>query len=322
MPKVVFTDYYYPDANREKAILAKVPGLEIVDLQELQGGVADPRQLEQHLRDADAVITQYARLDAELIDTMEHCLVLARYGIGVDNIDVSRAAARGIAVANVPDYCVEEVSDSAVAHLLNAARRIAAADRALRRRAFSYEELGPMRRISTCTVGLLAFGNIARRTAEKLRPFGCTILFHDPWFKGASEIAAAVSFEELLERSDLLSIHAPLTESTRNRLDGAALTRMKAGSVIVSTSRGGIINEKALYAALQSGHIAHASLDVLECPDKAYCDSPLLELGERVTLTPHMSWCSTEALEELRDKVARNVATALTTGKPVYEVHA
>lgn len=325
MPKIVFTDYYYPDIEREKGILSAIPDLEIVDLQQQCGGITSPDALIPHVADAHAVITQYASIDASVIDALTHCQVLTRYGIGIDNIDVARASTRGIAVANVPDYCVEEVSDSAMAHLLNATRRIAAADRALRRNAFSYEALGPMRRMSECTVGLLAFGNIARRTAEKLRPFGCTILYHDPWFKdatGAFDWAKSVSLEDLLKRSDMLSVHAPLTDSTRNTIAAPQLASMPRGSVIVSTSRGGIINEDALYDALVSGHLAHASLDVLERADATYGSSRLMELGECFTLTPHMSWCSTEALNELRDKVAGNVVAALTTGKPIYEVKA
>ena len=321
MPKVVFTDYYYPGIERERAILSEVPGIEIVDLQVEMGGVKDPKALIPLLRDADGVITQYARLDAEVIDAMEHPKILTRYGIGVDTIDVKHAKERGIAVANVPDYCIEEVSDSAMAHLLNAVRRIGAADRALRRNRFSYEVMGPIRRLSTLTVGLLAFGNISRRTAEKLRPWGCNIQYFDPWFKPKDDSfswAKPVSFDEMVETSDIISVHAPLTEDTRDMLDAKALARMKKGSIIVCTSRGGIINENALYDALESGHIAYAGLDVLERDDADYVNTRLLELEDKVSLTPHMGWAGEEALVELQEKVARNVAACLMTGKPVY----
>ncbi len=321
MPKVVFTDYYYPSIDRERAVLKDVPNVEIVDLQATMGGVKDPVALIPLLHDADAVITQYARLDASLIDTLKHCKILTRYGIGVDTIDVKRAKERGIAVANVPDYCIEEVSDSAVAHLLNATRRIGAADRALRRDRFSYEIMGPLRRLSTLTIGLLAFGNIARRTAEKLRPWGSSFIYHDPWFQdkdGHYGWANAVSFGELIEKSDILSIHAPLTDDTRNMLNATALKRMRKGSIIICTSRGGIINENDLCDALASGHIAYAGLDVLERDDADYVNSPLLKLEDKVSLTPHMGWAGEEALAELQEKVARNVAATLITGKPVY----
>lgn len=321
MHKVVFTDYYYPGVERERAILSEVPDIEIVDLQVERGGVKDPKALIPLLRDADAVITQYARLDAEVIDAMQHCKILTRYGIGVDTIDVKHAKERGIAVANVPDYCIEEVSDSAMAHLLNAVRRIGTADRALRRNRFSYEIMGPIRRLSTLTVGLLAFGNIARRTAEKLRPWGCRIQYFDPWFAdrdGRYAWAHPVSFDEMVETSDIISVHAPLTEDTRDMLDARALARMKKDSILVCTSRGGIINENALCDALASGHLAYAGLDVLERDDADYINSRLLELEDRVSLTPHMGWAGVEALEELREKVARNVASTLMTGKPVY----
>ncbi len=321
MPKVVFTDYYYPGIERECAILREIPDVQIIDLQTEMGGVKDPEALIPLLRDADAVITQYARLTPAVIDALEHCKILTRYGIGVDTIDVKYAKERGIAVANVPDYCIEEVSDSAVAHLLNATRRVGAADRALRKDRFSYEIMGPLHRLSTRTIGLLAFGNIARRTAEKLRPWGASFIYHDPWFKdqdGKFSWATPVSLDELIEKSDILSIHAPLTEETRDTLDAKALARMKKGSILVCTSRGGIINENALYDALASGHIAYAGLDVLERDDADYVNSPLLKLEDKVSLTPHMGWAGEEALDELRDKVARNVVATLTKGKPVY----
>ena len=321
---VVYTDYYYDSVEEEFAILRTLPDIQIVDLTKISpGGITAPAELIKHVGEADALITQFATIDAGVMDAMPKCKIIARHAIGVDAIDVEAASNRGIKVANVPDYCIEEVSDTAMAHILNGTRRLSEADALLRRGHWSYSAISPLTRISNLTCGLLAFGNIARRVAEKLRPFGCRVIAHDPYI-ARDENYSWIDFvdrETLFGESDVLSIHTPLNSQTKHTIDAKAFSAMKTGVVLVNTSRGGVIDQAALAAAIKNGRVRYAGLDVLEEPDADYGKSPILQLGERVLVTPHLGWYSEQSIQELKAKTARNVVSLFQTGKPIYSVN-
>ena len=312
--KVVFTDYYYPNNNKELKILRQLGDVEIVDCTKIQdGGIKTAEQVIEYARDADAIICQFADISRTVIESLEKCQVIARYAIGLDIIDLDAAKERGIVVANVPDYCIEEVSDSAIAHMLNCVRKISVANNLLRRNEWEYPKIKPIHRFSEATVGLIAFGNIAKRVAEKLRPFNVKILAFDPYLKSNEQYdwVTLTSLEDLLAQSDIISIHAPLTGDTHHLLGRAAFQRMKDGAILVNTSRGGLIDENALIEALESGKVAMAGLDVLDMQDTEYASSPLLTYPDRVVISPHTGWYSEESIVDLQEKTARNVYEVL-----------
>ncbi len=319
--KIVFTDYYYPDNLREIDILRQLGEVEIVDcVKESSGGLTTEDQVIEKAADADAIITQFAPITAGVIQKLKRCRIIARYAIGVDTIDVAAAKEKGIVVANVPDYCLEEVSDTAIAHILNCNRRLSFAGDYLKAKAWNYDRIKPINRLQDLTIGLLAFGNIARRVAEKLRPFGSKILSFDPYFTEQDKFnwVDFVSFEELLSRSNIISVHAPLNDQTRYLINKSAIDKMKPGVIIVNTSRGGLIDEAALAKGIEEGKVGMAGLDVLDLPDTDYQNSDLLNYPEQVLITPHMSWYSEQAIAELQAKAAKNVLSYFQTGKPLY----
>lgn len=321
--KVVFTDYYYPDNQKERNILMQLGDVEIVDGTLIQpGGILDEDDIIAHARDADAVIVQFAKMTEKVIEGLQKCRIIARYAIGVDIIDLAAAAKKGIVVANVPDYCIEEVSDTAVAHILNCTRKVSLANDLIHSKKWKYEKIKPIRRLAGLTIGLIAFGNIARRTAEKLRAFNVRLMAYDPFFSDnqSYEWVEFVSLETLLAQADIVSIHAPLTSATKHLLNQERFGLMKDGVIVINSSRGELIEEKALLQALESGKVALAGLDVLECPDSDYVQSALLGYREKVFITPHMGWYSEQSIVDLQTKTARNVYEMLANGKPLYSI--
>jgi D-3-phosphoglycerate dehydrogenase len=321
--KIVFSDYYYPSNQNEIQILRQLPEVQIIDCTQIvSGGITDEDQLMPYVKDADAVIVQFAQISKKVIDQLEKCRIIARYAIGVDTIDVAAAKEKGIVVANVPDYCIEEVSDTAIAHMLNCARKLTLANNLLHNNEWAYSKIKPIRRFSDLTIGLIAFGNIARRTAEKLRAFNPTLLAYDPYFKGHKDYAWVkfASLDEVLAQADLVSIHAPLTRETHHLIDAQKFGWMKEGVVIINSARGALVDEKALLAALESHKVSMAGLDVLDCQDAEYARSALLRYPDRVFITPHFGWYSEEAVVDLQTKTARNVYEMLMNGKPLYAV--
>lgn len=303
---VVVTDFNYPDLSIEEEELSQW------DSQIVPAQCTAPEEVLKAGKDADALIAQYAPITRYVIERLSKCKVLGRYGIGVDNIDVAAATFRGIAVVNVPSYCEEEVSEHTLAFLLAWVRRVPHYKEEVRRGIWDWKTGRPIYRLQGKTLGLLGFGKIARLVARKAKAFGLTVIAHDPYLADevfAQEGVERVEFDELLARSDFLSIHVPLTESTRHLIDEEALAKMKPTACLINTSRGGVIDERALIQALQAGRIAGACLDVTdqEPPDP---QNPLLEL-EQVLISPHVAWYSEESQIELRRKIARDVGRAL-----------
>jgi D-3-phosphoglycerate dehydrogenase len=273
--------------------------------------------------DADAVIVQYAPLTARVMDCLPRCRSISRYGIGVDNVDVAAATARGIWVTNVPGFCAREVAEHTMAMVLAFARRLKSLDRAVR--AGRWDAIGvmrPTRRLSELTLGLVGFGQVARQVALYARPFGLHLLATAP--RTTAETMAEfgvtkVPLEELLARSDFVSLHLPLTAETRHLLDARRLAMMKPGAVLLNTSRGALVDEAALIDALARGHLAGAGLDVLEREPPAP-DNPLLTM-ENVILTPHASFYSDDSLAYLQTVVAEEAVRVLRGDRPRYPVN-
>jgi D-3-phosphoglycerate dehydrogenase / 2-oxoglutarate reductase len=272
-------------------------------------------------RDADAVLVTYAKLPGELLKELTRCKVIGRFGLGVDNIDIPAAARLGIMVTYVPDYCLREVSDHAMALLLALARKVPVSNRLVQSGRWEVPPIVPLRRLEGQVLGLIGFGNIPRALAPKAKAFGLKVITHDPYVPADVVSAHGVestSFPDLLARSDFVSVHAPLLPATRGLMNAAAFARMKTGAFLVNTARGPLIDETALIAALDSGHLGGAALDVVTVEPLAK-DSPLLG-RDNVILTPHTAFYSVEALEELQTKCASDVARVLSGDAPVYPV--
>jgi D-3-phosphoglycerate dehydrogenase len=273
--------------------------------------------------DADAVIVCYAQITAQLLAGLARCKVIGRTGLGVDNIDVPAAAARGITVTYVPDYCLREVSDHTMALLLALARKVTLANKLVQSGRWELPPIVPLRRLEGQVLGLIGFGNIPRAVVPKAKAFGLNVITHDPFVSKdvlASAEVEGVSFDDLLARSDFISVHAPLMPATRGLLNAAAFAKMKKGALVINTARGPLIDEPSLIAALDSGHLGGAALDVVTTEPLAQ-DSALIG-RDNVILTPHTAFYSVEALIELQTKCATDVARVLSGQPPVYPVKA
>ena len=266
-------------------------------------------------RDADALITSWGvRIDRQIINALERCIVIGVGSVGVDMVDVEAATDAGIVVTNVPDVFIEEVADHALMLLLAAVRRtkemdqISSTDRWFEGRPI----LSKVPRLMGQTLGLIAFGNVARCVARRALAFGLRVIAHDPYISElviSAEGVEPVSFAELLERSDYISMHAPLNDETRHMLGESQFAAMKNDAVVVNTGRGPTIDEAALITALTNGEIAAAGLDVLETEPPA-TDNPLLGMAN-VIITPHVASATTRMRPETRRRVGREVALAL-----------
>lgn len=252
-----------------------------------------------------------------VFEALNDLQVVARAGVGIENIDVTAAADHGVAVTNAPDYCTREVATHTVTLLLDCARGVAAYDRDTRAENWGWERGRRVHRLRGGTVGLVSFGPIARRVREQLRGFEVDVVAYDPYVDAetmAEADVAKVGLDELYARADYVSLHAPVTEDTREMVDADALARMGDGSVLVNTGRGALVDEDALAAALSDGTIAAAGLDVLQREPPAP-DNPLLGLDNCV-LTPHAAWYSEEARDDLNATVGANVRAALAGETP------
>ncbi|MFQ5894769.1 MAG: C-terminal binding protein [Nitrospinota bacterium] len=269
-------------------------------------------------KEADAVLLGAApRFTREVVEGLSRCRIIARYGIGVDNVDLEAAAARGIWATNVPDYCVEEVSDHAISLLLHFARKLGPAAAAVREGGWGIGELRPIAALRGQTLGLVGLGRIGRAVARKARAFGLRVLAHDPYLPAEAfrrARAEGVSLDALLGESHFVSIHAPLTPETRHIIGAAELQKMKPGAVLINVARGGLVDESALLAALGEGRLRGAGLDVVE-EEPPPPDHPLRRMPH-VLLTPHSAWYSERAEREMRLKAAREVARVLRGRAP------
>jgi D-3-phosphoglycerate dehydrogenase len=308
---VAVTDSVFPSLEPERRVLSPL-GVEL-----RHGQCRSEEEVITLAHDADAVLNCYAKMTARVIERLQRCRIIARYGIGVDSVDLVAASRAGILVTNVPDYCVDEVSDHALALLLALARQVARADRLVKDGSWDVSAHAGIRRLRGQSVGLIGFGKIARALASKVHALEMQVLAYDPYLDAglvARHGARAVDLDRLLADADVVSIHVPLSPETRGLIAEQELARMKPTAFLINTSRGGIVDEKALAAALEAGRLAGAALDVLS-EEPPSLDHPLRQ-APNVILTPHLAFYSRESVVELQTKAAEEVSRALRSEPP------
>jgi len=267
---------------------------------------------------ADAIVAQVGfQCPKELIDQLEKCKIICTFGMGFNHVDLNAAKERNIYVCNVPDYCAEEVSDHTLALSLTLLRRLFAYNKKVKSGIWDPTDTEPIHRLSETVVGLLGFGQIARLAANKFKAFGVKLIAYDKFVDEAvySDYGVvSVSLDELLEQSNLLSLHVPLTEETKNLLDEEKLRKLPEGAVIVNTCRGGVLDENALAKLIKEKHLSGAGIDVFE-DEPPQEDNGLIQLEEAI-ITPHAAYYSVEAEEQMQVETAMNVIRAIRNEKP------
>lgn len=310
--RVLVTDYAWPNLDVERRVLGEI-GVELVEAPD-----GEEATLAELAEGCVGILTCWAQTTEKVIEAaLPQLKVVVRYGVGLDNIAIPFATKHGIPVANVPDYCYVDVAEHTMALLLSFARKVTPFDRSIRGGSWSIQDRLPLNRLTGRTLGLVGFGQIARQVVPRAKAFGMRVVATSRTLtpeSAAEHGAECVSLDELLETSDFVSIHTPLTDETNGMIDAAALGRMKDTAVLINTSRGDVIVEADLLAALKANTIAGAALDVRteEPPDMA---GELLQL-ENVIHTPHAAFYSAESLEELQEKAAMEVRRVLEGGVP------
>ena len=312
---IAVTDSPFPSLDLAKAALKRVdPELRMAKSPTVDDILAVARE-------ADAILVTYAKLPGDLLRQLKKCKAIGRFGLGVDNIDIPTAKELGIVVTYVPDYCSQEVSDHAMALLLALARKVPYSNKLVQGGRWEMPAVVPLRRLEGQTLGLIGLGGIPRAMVPKAQSFGLKVIAYDPFLSKdmfASLRVESVSLDDLYARSDMISVHAPLSPQTRGLVNAAAFAKMKEGVLIVNTARGPLIDEAALLDALDSGKVGGAGLDVVTT-EPLPKGSPLVG-RDNLILTPHTGFYSIEALEELQTKCATDVARVLSGEKPIYPV--
>ena len=307
MPTVAITDYSFPDLEIEQAILSAA-GFEI-----RSGNDKQTSALKSIVAEADAVITQFAPINSEVVGAMQRAKVIVRYGIGVDNVDLEAARARGIPVCNIPDYCIDEVADHTLAFILGTTRQVVPNTLHVRDGKWGLATpLDQLRTLRDQTVGIVGFGRIGREVAARLGPFKSRRLVFDAFVPPeVVRIAGCepVSLDDLLAQSDIVTLHCPSTPQTKKLLNATSIARMKPGALVINLARGDLVDTAALVAALQSGHLAGAAIDVCD-PEPIPTDSPL-RLLPNVIVASHIASASPKAVRTLRETAASIAAMAL-----------
>ena len=307
---VAVADSVFPNLDLARAVVARA-GAEL-----RLAPQPTPESIVATAKDADALLVTYAKITADMIGQMKKCRIISRFGIGVDNVDLDAATRAGIVVTKVPDYCIDEVSDHAVALLLSLIRKIPASSARAHAGRWDMPAVVPIHRLRGTVLGLMGFGRIPQLVAPKAQAFGMKVVAYDPYVPAPvmEKVGVGrVEFPELLKVSDYVSIHSPLLPETRHLFNAEVFRQMKPGALLVNTARGPIVDEAALAAALDAKQIAGAALDVLE--QEPPTSSPLFG-RDNVILTPHTSFYSVESLEELQTKAAEEVVRVLAGQAP------
>jgi D-3-phosphoglycerate dehydrogenase len=314
MPTVAITDYTFANLDIEKSILDPLA-------QVTSGQCKSPETLIELVQNADAVITQFAPVNAAVIDSMQRAKVIVRYGIGVDNVDLEAAKRKGIPVCNVPDYCIDEVADHTLAFILGSTRQIVPNTIAIRDGKWGLAtDLSQMRTLKDQTVGVVGFGRIGREVVARLRPFKPQVLVYDPVVDPAqieSYGARSASLDELLGSSDIVTLHCPSTAQTKKLLNRETIQQMKRGGLVINLARGDLIDTAAMIEALQSGHWSGVAIDVCD-PEPIPIDSPLRSMSN-VIAASHIASASPKAVRKLRESAAQHAANALSN-KPLVHI--
>jgi D-3-phosphoglycerate dehydrogenase len=312
--KVLIADYDYGDVDIERRVLEGA-GLEVVEAQ-----CRTEEDVVKAGRGVSALLTQYAPISARVLAELPELSMVGRYGVGYDIVDVEAAREHGVWVANVPDYGTEEVAAHALSMAFALLRHLPLYDRGVRGGRWHPALTGPLYRLKNLTLGVVGVGRIGGTFVQRASPWFGRTLGCDPYLEEGAwpEEVERAGLEEVFSESFLVSLHAPLTEETRELVDHRLLGRMPEGAYIVNTARGGLVVMDDLLWALEEGPLAGAALDVLpqEPPPPGH---PLLE-NPNVVLTPHAAYYSLEAEEEARTKAAWNVASWAEEGRPLYPV--
>lgn len=315
--KVFMTDTIFPDTDIEEQELSAL-NAELVLSSE-----SAPETFLREGRDCDAMLIVYAQVGADVISQLEKCKVMVRTGIGVNNIDLEAASEKGIMVANVPDYCVDEVADHTISLFLCGVRKIAFLNSKVKSGIWNVNEAKPIPRLRGKKYGLLGCGAIGQQVAIRAHAFGMDIYGYDPYLPDEMfsklGITRVETLEDFFPLVDFFSLHVPLTEKTHHIINIKNLSRMKTSAFFVNTSRGPLVNEQDLEEALSQGEIAGAALDVLNT------EPPKMPIGlsrfDNVILTPHAAFVSEDAIPELRRKAAREIVRTLKEGRPKFWVN-
>jgi len=320
--KIVIADFDFGDTEIERQIVVGA-GFQLITLQ-----AKSEEELIDHVRDCDAVISQYARIGRNVIDAMQHCQVIARYGIGVDIVDVGAATAKNIQVTNVQDYCTDEVADHAIALLMCLARRLLDYNVATHRGEWKWQSGRPIFRIRGRTMGVVSFGRIGRAIAKRGKALGLHLVAYDPFVEAAVFEAAGVESvgrEEIFRRSGFLMMQVPMTPETRHFAGERELRLLPRNAIIINTGRAQTIDNSALFKVLEEGHLAGAGLDdIEEEPAKrkhwSPQDNPLFGLSN-VIITPHSAYYSEESIQLARETAAGEVVRVLRGERPRFPVN-
>ena len=310
--KIVITDSNLGDLALERSIAQKY-GFEIDKPMQCK----TEEDVISVAKDADAIITQYAPITGKVLDACPKVKVVSEFGIGVDNIDIAVCTMRGVVVCNVPDYCLEEVSDHTIALAMTLDRGVVRLNNAIRNGDYSLTSAKPMQRLSQRTFGLIGLGNIARATARKAKGVGYNVIGTDISLEPGTITSDGIlikTFDEVLAESDVVSVHVPLLPATRHLINAETLAKMKPGAVLVNTARGSVVDTEALIEALKNGVIRGAALDVFET-EPLLKTHPLCAL-DNVILTPHAGYYSEDSLVELKMRPVENAAEVLAGRRP------
>jgi D-3-phosphoglycerate dehydrogenase len=317
MKRAVITDHSFPSIELQRSIIESA-GFEL--------RAADPickteDDVIRNCNDADVLLVQWAPVTRKVLAALPNVRCIVRYGVGVNNFDLKAAKEMGVTACNVPDFCLDEVSDHAIAMLISLGRRIPQDHYQISKGGWGVNDLRPIPAFSDLTLGLVSFGRIARLAAEKAKAFGLRVIAYDPWVPETvfSELKVEkVEFDFLLKNSDMISLHCPLTDETAHLIDAKAIAKMKDGVILVNTSRGPVIDESALIEGLRSGKINGAGLDVFESEPPAL-DNPLRSMPN-VLLTSHAASVSEKAVDALQTKAAESARDFLLGKSPTSAI--
>lgn len=312
--RFLLTDHDFPDIELERAIFAEA-GHELVAAQcRTEADVIRAGQ------GCSGALIQYAPMNATVFEALPQLRIVSRFGAGFDTIDVDDARRHGVWVANSPDYGIGEVATHALGMALALIRHLPWFDRDVKSGTWAYGSAGPIARASDMTLGILGLGRIGKRMSYIARNVFGPVIACDPYLIDGDFPAYVrrVSKEELFRLADVVSIHVPLNDETRGLVDARLLSLMRPGSYLVNTARGAVVNVPDVLAALDSGKLDGAALDVLPM-EPPVADDPVLRNG-RLLLTPHAAFYSVEGERELRTKAARNLVDWAATGRPRYVV--
>jgi len=306
--KVIITDCDHGSIEEEKEEFGRM-GAELILAQ-----VQEEKDLIQACREADGLVNQYALLTRKVFENLPKCKVVSRYGVGVDSVDLKAATDFGIIVANVPDYCMDEVADQSISMILTLIRKTAFFDQKVKSGQWDFRQGIPIHRVRGKTLGLIGCGKIGLEVAKRISSFGVKVIAFDPYLEKVPQGIELKDFDSVIKESDFISVHCPLNDSTRHLIGEQAFKKMEKRPLLINTSRGPIVDEKALIQALKEGLVSGAGLDVLEKepPDPL---NALLKM-ENVILTPHVSFYSVESISELKRSTAKNVVDVLTERWP------